>query len=241
MADFDLTPPYDESTDETDSSGMNAAQIDPVWGDFWNPHPNAWAPSVEDFPAYGHDVAEVEYQSHGDVPATSPMTEQYGLADAGGGSVPDARANLRTNVRDRMPIPYPTQTIRHELITQDVGSEAVRARTVIITSNLTPVTLLDENPNRKRALIKVITSTSIVMIIPLRSGGGAEGLIAAPTSNAQGWAQATGDPVLEVKAQAGVECYGVGAAANGTLTVPIAVTIWEELIVPNSGPGLTGA
>lgn len=232
---FALVAPYDESTTETDA-GLDTGS-DPIWGDEWNPHGNRWSPSDQ---PVGGDAGADAVTVHGDVPFTPPLGEQWGTVYPGGGSVPDARANFATDVApDRGPTPPPAQVVRHEVHTYETGAEVVRARTVVITSNTAPTTLLDENPNRKRALIKVITSNQIIMINPLRSGGGGAGLTTTPSGNVQGWQQATGDPMLEVKSQAGVEAYGVGAATNGVLTTPISVTIWEE-IDTNTGPGLVG-
>lgn len=207
---------------------------DVVWDDVWNPTVNRWSPSDEPYPGYDVDVL-TEYQSHGDVATTSPESEQYRRPDRGGGSVPDARANLLTDVADAGTTAPPVSVVRHELVTSEAGGEVVRARTVVVTGNLAPTRLLDENPDRKRALIKVVTTASVVLIGPAFGGMGSPQLTGVPTQPVGAWLQATGDPVLEIKAQAAVDVVGVVAAPASVL-----VTVWEEINAESNQPGLTG-
>lgn len=203
----------------------------PVWANEWTPHVDRWDPNADTYTEY-----ERQGPGHGDLPDASPMSDEYGQPTSG--STPDARANLLTDVRRVRQTAPPIQVIRHEVITSEAGAERIRARTVMVTSNAAPTVLLDANPNRKRALIKVITSNQVIMVNEGRAGYG-QPLAAVPTANATGWAQATGDPMLEVKSQAMVEAYGAGAvnAGTNTLTTPIAVTIWEEIQDPSHVPG----
>ena len=203
---------------------------DAVWAVVWNPHINQWNPSAEPWPEYGTEVPGIAaFQSHGDVVLAEPMSESYGYPDPGGGTAPNPSMNLLTDVRDAGTTARPVQIVQHEVHTYETGGEIVRARTVVVTSTIAPTQLVDENPRRKRALIKVATSTSVIIIQPGRQGGGYNPQSATPVGNQAGWLQATGDPVLEIKATAQVECYGAGANTNGVLTNPITVTVWEEM------------
>lgn len=123
--------------------------------------------------------------------------------------------------------PAPELVSRHVVETQNVGAALVRARVVPVVGNQTPSALLEYNPNRTRALIKVITSNAIILIGPARQGG-APALTAAPTQGLAHYAQATGDPQLEIKSAAAVEAYGVQAVGGVIL-----VSIWEEQISAN--------
>lgn len=221
--------------DPTDVEDQYPDSPDAVWSDLWNPHINSWDPTTDTLRTT-EDTDVVGYQEHVDEYTTPPLSESYGV-ERGVGTAPDPRLNVLTNVRQPGPTPAPPQVIRHEVETYERGSDEVRARTVVITRIDTPVVLLEENPNRKRALIKVITSNAVVMIQPGRVGGSGVQFSAIPSGNSGMWAQATGDPNLEVKSTDQVECYGTGANTAGLLTTPISVTIWEEMYAAVPGTG----
>lgn len=205
------------------------APDDSVWNDVWNPNPNIWAPSNNPSPAYGEDSDQIGYEDHSDMLTADPMTEQYGRYE-GMGSVPDTRENLLDDVHGPTGVAPPTQVVRHEIVTSEAGGELVRGRTVAVVGNVVPTRLLEENPNRKRALIKIVTSTSVILIGPSFGAMGSPELTAIPVQPVGAWLQATGDPVLEIKAQAAVDALGVVAGAT------VLVSIWEEM----NTPGLPG-
>jgi hypothetical protein len=130
-----------------------------VWADEWNPEPNVWAPSQEPYPAYGLDASQVEYQEHTDLHTTEPMPEQYGHEPSG--TVPPVGLNLLTDVRKTGTVPPPMQIVQHEVHTTETGSEVVRVRQAVVTSAVTPLNLLEENPDRKRALLRFVPSTPV--------------------------------------------------------------------------------
>lgn len=202
---------------------------DPVFANTWNPDTNEWAPTNEQHSTFG--LAE---PSHGDVPEANPESDEYGRYE-GRGSVPDARPNLLDAVRGQgVPLGPPVQRIEHVISTQELGPDAdlVRGRVVMVVGNQTPTVLLEQNARRKRALIKVITSASVILLTPMRQGG-TPNLTVAPTAPGAFYPLATGDPVHEVKSGAGVDAYGAQAAAG-----QIMVAIWEELQQPGHEPGL---
>ena len=196
-----------------------------VWANEWNPpvdmyDPNADVLTVPDF--FG--------QSHGDVATAPTMSEQPNDPDAG--TTADVRANLLTDVRNRMTTPPPlTQEHHHVVETVELGSDAVRARVVRVAGNVTETELLAQDDRRARALIKVVTSTSVIVIGPSRQGGN-PAFNAVPTGPSAYWYHATGDGTLEVKATAAVSAYGTSA------TGAVDVAIWEELSTPGNEPGL---
>jgi hypothetical protein len=201
------------------------ADDDPVWANEWNPDTNEWAPSSEQ-----HSVFGVAEPSHGDEPHAMPEADYPG-GPSDGGTVPDARLNLADTLRGKGPVPAPVARIEHVVTTEEVAATIVRARIVAVVGNATPTVLLDEAPNRKRALIHVITAASQILVYPARQGG-IPALVAAPTTGGAFWFQATGDAHLEVKAQAAVEAVGI--TAGGT----VLVAIWEELNTLHPGIGV---
>lgn len=228
MAPPTINPPPDETVDEL-------SPTDPIWGDMWNPHQNRWAPTDE---PVGGDAGP---EPHGDNPTASPTSEAFDYIDPGGGTGPDARTNVQ-QVATPGPGTPPTQRVVHEMETYEVGGEIARGRVIVVGSNLTPAVLLDENPNRKRALIKVITSTSVILVGP-HAQLGSPGLTAPPTAPLAAYPIATGDPVHEIKSQAAIDVLGVGPVSGtsaGVLTTPIMVAVWEETNSVQGGPGLTG-
>jgi hypothetical protein len=132
-----------------------AAQ-DPVWGNLWNPEPNVFAPSSEDPGVWG--LAE---PSHGDVMTAAPMVDAPGdpRTYRQGGSGPDVRANLLTDVRARSALPPPMQVVRHEVHTYETGAEGISVRQYALMNVLLPLQLLEANPRRKRALVRIVPSS----------------------------------------------------------------------------------
>lgn len=169
---------------------------------------NVWGPRAEPLALVG--IAE---PSHGDDPTATPTaaTQEPG------------RMTLLDSVRQPMQeAPPPPVTIHHVLETQEVGTPIMRARTVVVGSTRQPSVLLEENPDRTRALIKVVTGASTVNIA---AGGAATGGNVTASATGQpmaAWPQATGDPLLKVETQAQVIAYSP-AGTN------VLVAVWEEL------------
>jgi hypothetical protein len=210
---------------------MPPQPVDPdstVWADEWNPETNEWAPSSEQ-----HSVFGLAEPSHGDVQTAEPMPNDPGdpRTYQDGGGTPDVRKNLLTDVREhRQATPLPVQRVEHVVTTSEVGAALVRGRVVRVQGTL-PIVLLEETPNRRRALLKCITTAAVIVINPLRQGGGIA-TTTAPAGNLAGFPLATGDPVHEVKSSAGVE-----AVVSNTAASPFCdVAVWEELDAP--APGL---
>lgn len=196
----------------------------PVWADVWNPEANEWNPSADPYPAEGTETI-VDYQSHGDIAAATPLSESYGQPPAG--TVPDVRKNLLTDVKERSAQPPPPQIVQHLVDTVERGTPLVRTRMIVVKGNTFPVTLLEENELRTRAIIKVVTAAASIMVQQLRSSsGGVVGLTAVPSSGCAAWPQSNGDNDLKVETTAGLECYGIGPGPPD-----IVVAVWEELTI----------
>lgn len=196
-----------------------------VWAGQWNPPDNEWDPN-----ATPHETWGVEALDHTDDQTAEPMSEQYGHGPSG--TTPDARENLLTDVQNpRTAAPLPTQTVHHIVETVEVGSAVVRPRTVRVVGNTTETPLLEENPNRERAIIKLVTTNGVIIIGAARQGGNPQ-FNATPTGPSNWWYQATGDPVLVIETTAAVVAYGVAVAGA------VDVCIWEELRTPSDAPGL---
>jgi hypothetical protein len=222
---------------------LSAAVVDlvenpAVW---WNPDTNEWAPSNTPNNVVGSGAPG--QPSHGDVMTADPMSNYVGHTTPGG-TTPDARPNLLDAVRrSNTPAPTAFAPIEHKIVveTTHVASSANRARVVRVQAQASggndaqAVVLLEDNPNRDRALIKCITTNGVIVLTPLRQGGVPTNL-AVPTGNIAGYPLATGDPVHEVKSSDGVEAY----IANGTAQAFCDVAIWEEMKTPGYEPGLTG-
>jgi hypothetical protein len=152
-------------------------QADPALVPHWNPDTNEWAPSNEQHETWG--VAE---PPHYDDPTATPVSESYGQAPSG--TVPDARLNLIDSIRPRTALPAPVVRHEHEVRTTETGSETVRFRQEFV-SGLTPTTLLAQNPNRKRALLRVLGSaTSFVVTTPTTSSAT---VLTVPVPAGQTW------------------------------------------------------
>lgn len=203
---------------------------DPVWANTYNPDTNEWAPSNEQHSTFG--VAE---PSHGDAETAEPMVNDPGdpRTYTDGGGVPDARPNLLDAVRGQgVPLQPPPQRIEHHVYTEEVASTRVRARVIAVVGNNAPTVLLEENQKRDRALIKVLTAASTILISPVRQGG-QPAIVGAPTLPGAFWPLIATDGNFEVKSQAGVEA--IGTVAAGTV---ILVAIWEEMRDTAVGIGL---
>lgn len=198
----------------------------------WNPETNEWAPSNEQHSTFG--VAE---PSHGDDPSAVPMSDAPGQPPDTVGSAPDARLNLLDAVRYGGAAAPPVVEHHHVVETSEQGNIKVRGKTVRVQAAaaggnaVASVVLLEENPARVRAVIKVITANGQVVLTPLRQGGVVPTLTAAAAPIA-GWVQTAGDPPLVVESQAGVEAV----IFNATAVSACDVTVWEEL--NDSAPGI---
>lgn len=197
----------------------------------WNPDTNEWAPSNE---PDGGGSAELGNQepSHGDVTPARPMSREPGGPDTGSQDSP--RMNLLDSVRQPpQSTPLPVQRVEHVVKTQDDGTDLVRTRTVRVQGT-TPVVLLEENPYRTLAMIKMVTSNAVITMYPLRQGGGGVSSTGVPTAPNAGYLFATGDPVHKSESKAGIE-----AIVEDTGSSLFAdVTIWEEMSVPGDAPGI---
>jgi len=131
-------------------AGQQTAPQDPVYATpQWNPETNEWAPSNEQHSTWG--VAE---PGHGDVEDANPVSESYGHAPSG--TIPDRRLNLIDSVRDvRGPTPAPTVHYTHDVRTTEAGAESVRFHQEFVQGTAPPTPILQQNPNRKRALIRI--------------------------------------------------------------------------------------
>lgn len=210
-----------------------ASTNSPVWSNTWNPETDDWSPSDEPYDVVGVQGDAFGEPTHFDTPdyVGAPIgTDQYGIEDHG--SVPVRELNLIDDVKARMRTAPPAQVVHHVIETFEEGAELVRARVVRVIGNQQQTMLLEENPNRRRALIKCITTAGVVMVQPAHQGGNLTNA-AVPTGNQAAYPQATGDPVLEVKSQAGVEAYGIVAAPGF-----VDVAVWEEMTGPKHDPGL---
>lgn len=115
--------------------------------------PDEWAPSDEPLGPlpFGHD------ESHGDVPEGVPESEEYGRDTKAGGSTPDARLNLLDDVRQAQREALPPIEVHHVMENVERGAEVVRVHQETVNGQ-TPTTLLQQNPQRKRALIRAAPS-----------------------------------------------------------------------------------
>lgn len=205
-------------------------ETDEPW---WNPDTNEWAPSSQQHSTFG--IAE---PSHADEPVARPMSEAPGQPPGSEGSEPEARLNLLDSVRQggrAEHAPVPVQRVEHVVTTEEHAADQIRTRTVRVTGTQ-PTTLLEQNPNRIRARLKVITTSGQVILSPLHQGGIGVGPVAAATAPLAGWVQSQTDPVLTVEAADGVEAI----ASNTGVTAFTDVSIWEEMKAAGNSPGLSG-
>jgi len=198
----------------------------------WNPGTNEWAPSNE---PVGGGSAEVGNQepSHGDVTPARPMSRAQSEPSPDG-SQDSPRMNLLDSVRQpAASTPLPVQRVEHVITTQESGTDLVRTRTVRVQGTV-PVVLLEENPYRTRAYLKMVTSNAVMTIYPLRQGGAGTSTTGVPTAPNAGYMIATGDPIHESKSQAGIEAVVEDTGASSFADV----TVWEEMSVPGDRPGI---
>ena len=189
--------------------------------DIVDPATNEWAPSNTP-----HAVGGLGEPSHDDDPHAAPLSNSEGHPNTynEGGGTPDGRLNLLDAVKAHGTPAPPTQTVHHVMETREVAGRRISSRILAVVGNQVPTTLLEDNPQRERALIKVITSNSTILCSPKNQGGiPVGGFAAAPTVPTAFWAQATGEGPLEVKSSAAVDAYGIVAAPGVVL-----VAIWEE-------------
>lgn len=188
------------------------------------PPTNEWDPGSEQYSTVG--IAE---PSHGDDPTAQPMSDAPGQDPGTVGSTPDGRMNLLDAVKGAAPQLPPVQEVHHTVETFSVGSDRVRGRVVRVVNNNIETTLLEQNPNRVRAIIKPITTNGVIIIGSALQGGNPQ-YTAIPTGPAAFYPQATGDPTLTIESTAAVVAYGTVAAGFCD------VAIWEELQA--DAPGL---
>lgn len=227
--------PPDPNDVEHDATANIAAHLppapgrQPVWADVWNPVTNEWAPSNEQHSTWG--VAE---PTHYDSADATPETQSYGV-DERGSSTPDARANLLDAVRSGgPPATVPTHIVQHVITTQEEPSSHIRTRTVRVQGT-EPTVLLEQNENRIRAILKVITTSGQVLIGPVHQGQQVRNTATATAPLAQ-WVQSAGDPHLVVESSEGCEAL----ASNTGVTLFSDVSIWEEMKGAGDSPGLSG-
>lgn len=147
-------------------------QQNPVWGDLWNPDPNAFSPSATPVGVWG-----IGEPSHGDDPNARPETPSYGVPDSG--TTQDTRANLLTDVKQRGALPPPPQVIRHEVHTYESGAEAVRIHQETV-NGVVPTTILMQNRKRKRALVKLLSGTTGLVVMPFSASNNSSFTITVP-------------------------------------------------------------
>lgn len=197
----------------------------------WNPDTNEWAPSNEPIGGGSAELANQE-PSHGDVQPAHPQSREPGGPDTGSQDSP--RMNLLDSVRNPpQSMPLPTQRVEHVISTQEDGTDLVRTRTVRVQGT-TPVMLLEENPYRTMAYLKMVTSNGVIMMFPTRQGGAGTSTTGIPTAPNGGYLFATGDPVHKSESKAGIEAIVQDTGASTFADV----TIWEEMSVPGDKPGI---
>lgn len=232
------TAPAHRPPDQNDVEHDAAVNVDahmppspgrqPVWADVWNPDTNEWAPSNEQHSTWG--VAE---PTHFDAPTATPETPSYGVPD--GGVMPDGRLNLLDSVKaGGSPATVPRAVVHHVIETQEEASSHIRTR-IVRVQGTAPTTILEQNPNRDRAIVKAITTNGIVVLFPVHQGG-VQASAAVPAGGAAGWPLATGDSDLKVESSDGVEAVVFNSGAQAFCDV----AIWEEMKGPNDAPGLSG-
>jgi len=204
-------------------------QDQPVWADVWNPDVNEWSPSNEPEGTYG--LAE---PSHGDVALAEPLTEPYGGPSSG--TVPAPGLNLLTDVAPTGAPAAPPQMVRHdvEVHTYESGAELIRARTIPVVGTTTVTRILDPNPDRRRALIKVATATATVQIGAIDQLNPAiPQTNATPTSPTNTYFLDAIDGVFDIKSADGVDALGVAGLVGNI----VYVSVWEELNAPSHDTG----
>lgn len=144
-------PPDADAPHNTDAHmPAQPAPQDPVYATpRWNPETNEWAPSNEQ-----HSTWEVGEPSHSDEPTAHPMSDAPGQTEFWG-SIPDERLNLIDSVRTpRGPIVQQVVHHEHDVRTTETGAESLRFHQEFVSGSA-PITLLTQNPARKRALLRI--------------------------------------------------------------------------------------
>lgn len=136
---------------------MTPDNPDTVWANTWNPPTDEWSPSAEP-----HNTWGVAQPGHGDLSMANPMVDEPGrpetIPPTTGGSVPDVRDNLLTDVKKRMATTPPTQVVHHVVENVERGSEALRFHQEVVQGS-GPTTVLNPNDQRKRALLKIAAAS----------------------------------------------------------------------------------
>lgn len=145
---------------------------DTVWANQWNPPTDEWNPSAEP-----HNTWGVAQPGHGDLALANPMVDEQGRPEsyppATGGTVPDVRDNLLTDVNKRMSVAPPVSTVHHVVENVERGAESINVRQINVQGNTAPTQLLEQNPRRKRALVQIVEGTP-----GMAAGGSAPGTFA---------------------------------------------------------------
>lgn len=134
---------------------MTPDNPDTVWANTWNPPTDEWSPSAEP-----HNTWGVAQPGHGDLSMANPMVDAPGdprtVPPTTGGSAPDVRDNLLTDVKKSMAVAPPPQVVHHVVENVERGAESVNVRQITVVGNQAPTQLLESNPARRRALIRIV-------------------------------------------------------------------------------------
>jgi hypothetical protein len=158
--------------------------IPPPLDRLWNPDENRFNPDTDSLETWG----EAE-PGHGDEPVATPETPSYGIPD--GGTTPDVRSNLLTDVRAAMhPVAPPPQEVHHVVEQIEIGAEAFRVKVVSVQGGTVPTALLEESSRRKRAFVRIIplvpaAASSTVEQTPANPAAGAGAIVTVPAG--QSW------------------------------------------------------
>lgn len=127
--------------------------------------------------------------------------------------------------------------VHHVMETVSRAAPEVRPRTIVMdtngagTTHAVPTRLLDANPNRARAVIKVL-GTAQTIVLARQGAGGNSAMGAGIANGGMGYQMATGDTPLTITDQSAIEAYLVSAG-------PCPVSIWEELNATSTGQDLS--
>lgn len=158
---------------------MTPDNPDTVWANTWNPPTDEWSPSAEP-----HNTWGVAQPGHGDLSMANPMVDAPGdprtVPPTTGGSVPDVRDNLLTDVKKSMAVAPPPQVVHHVVENVERGAESVNVRQITVVGNVAPTQLLEANPNRRRALVRVVPADPAASLNPLYNGSGVNTSLVVP-------------------------------------------------------------
>lgn len=175
---------------------------------------NVWLPKVEPLALIG--IAE---PSHDDDPTADPA------AGIGAGA-PEERLNLLDAVKAPQAVTPPETIVHHVLETQEQGTPSFHARTIVVPGavGVHPVTtVLEENPNRTRAIVKVLTGSGVINLTEGGSGIGGSATASLANAPMAAWPQSASDAPFKIETQAQVVAYNPGNAN-------VLVAIWEEVM-----------